>query len=246
MNVKSQKENLKVTLIGKSNLLMDGYEGDSSDLVFMAMSQCYKNHFGLEELRNTPPETKERIMGKVLGSGHTSVSEHLYYTFLIENISMPVKQQLLRHRIASPTERSLRYTRVTGEDQWFAVPDKVLEDFELFKGALRVVNGCLDFYNLLLERGVKEEDARYFLPYGTTTTLVLTINCRSLKNFFGERLCSRTQKEHRILAEKMREILIQDNPLIFLKNRFAEPKCIQNGYCSEEKPCRKEFRREKD
>lgn len=51
-----------------------------------------------------------------------------------------------------------------------------------------------------IDEGMKPEDARYLLPEATKTSLVMTINARSLQNLFTLRLDSHAQWEIRELA----------------------------------------------
>ena len=64
----------------------------------------------------------------------------------------------------------------------------------------------------MVEEGVPREDARFVLPNATETSLLMTMDGRSLMHFFGLRLCNRAQWEVREMAEEMlRQV------------RFAEP-----------------------
>lgn len=47
------------------------------------------------------------------------------------------------------------------------------------------------------------EDARFVLPNACTTKMIVTMNARSLNNFFRHRCCNRAQWEIRALAEEM-------------------------------------------
>ena len=58
-------------------------------------------------------------------SGHLSILEHLSMTFLIENVSRSLTHQLVRHRIASYSQESQRYTKVN-TDNLFGFSDKTL------------------------------------------------------------------------------------------------------------------------
>ncbi|ALG96996.1 putative Thymidylate synthase thyX [Sulfolobus monocaudavirus SMV3] len=78
-------------------------------------------------------------------------------------------------------------------------------------------------YYKLLEAGVPEEDARYVLPNGVNTNIVVTMNARELYNFFALRLCSRTQWEIRQVAWKMLEEVKKVHPRLF---RYAGANCI--------------------
>lgn len=62
------------------------------------------------------------------------------------------------------------------------------------------------------------EDARYVFPNATETKIVLTMNARSLMNFFTLRCCSRAQWEIRALADEMLAQAIQVAPAIFMNS----------------------------
>ena len=75
------------------------------------------------------------------------------------------------------------------------------------------------------------EDARFVLPNACSTQMVVTMNARSLINFFHHRCCQRAQWEIRELADRMLELVKEVAPTIF-KN--AGPPCI-SGPCPEGK-----------
>lgn len=73
------------------------------------------------------------------------------------------------------------------------------------------------------------EDARYVFPNACETKIMITMNARSLLNFFNERCCNRAQWEIRELATQMLKEVKKVAPTIF-KN--AGPSCL-NGSCPE-------------
>ena len=75
------------------------------------------------------------------------------------------------------------------------------------------------------------EDARFVLPNACETTMVVTMNARSLQNFFHLRCCSRAQWEIREMAWKMLELARPTAPYIFAD---AGAPCI-HGTCPEGK-----------
>ena len=77
------------------------------------------------------------------------------------------------------------------------------------------------------------EDARFVLPNACETKMVVTMNARSLMNFFQLRCCNRAQWEIRELAEKMFALVYPVAPHIFAK---AGPACLC-GACPEGKMC---------
>lgn len=73
------------------------------------------------------------------------------------------------------------------------------------------------------------EDARYVFPNACETKMVVTMNARSLYNFFSKRCCERAQWEIRELANEMLKLLKEVAPVLF-KNAGAP--CVR-GNCPE-------------
>ena len=61
---------------------------------------------------------------------------------------------------------------------------------------------------------------------------IMTMNARSLYNFFAERCCARAQWEIRALAEEMLKLVYPVAPALFAK---AGPSCVRRGVCPEGK-----------
>ena len=77
------------------------------------------------------------------------------------------------------------------------------------------------------------EDARFVLPNACETKMVVTMNARSLLNFFRLRCCERAQWEIRQLADEMLRLVYPVAPHLF---RTAGPGCLE-GPCPEGKMC---------
>lgn len=142
---------------------------------------------------------------RCIANGHTSVAEHVGATFRIEGISRSCLAQLTRHRIASYSVMSQRYCEVGGDD-WYVIPPSVIEAGEEV-GFVAEVEKAAKAYHRLLAKGVKKEDARFLLPEATKTSLIMTINVRSLMNFLKLRLDKSAQWEIRELANEMVQAL---------------------------------------
>lgn len=150
----------------------------------------------------------QALITRLLECGHTSVLEHAVFTFRVENISRVCSHQLVRHRIASYTQRSQRYC--DEQHQMF------YQDFD--EASLAAVQRSCDdsfmLYNTLVQQGIPKEKARMVLPQGTFTDIVVTMNARALLNFMGERLCLRAQDEIRVLALQMRQCVAKTAPIL--------------------------------
>lgn len=134
-------------------------------------------------------------------NGHHSIFEHATVTFRIFGISRACSAQLMRHRLMSPTEKSLRYT-VPAEFKWFVIPESIKEN-PYFDAYLELMYQIGTLYSELLDHGIKKEDARYILPLATCTNVQVTMNMRELMHFFDLRFEKNAQWEIRELAAKM-------------------------------------------
>ena len=77
------------------------------------------------------------------------------------------------------------------------------------------------------------EDARFVLPNACETKMVMTMNCRSLNNFFNLRCCNRAQWEIRAVADEMLRLVYPLAPHVFAA---AGPRCLA-GPCPEGGMC---------
>ncbi len=179
----------------------------------------------------TEEDTKKWIK-IVVDRGHTSVLEHASFTFSLEGVTRTCTHQLVRHRIASYTQQSLR--RVEPAKKNFTFP-KTVENNVHCDTVDDLLDKIYTTYNDLIDAGVPAEDARFILPMGTTTNLLVTMNCRELHDvFFPLRCCTKAQWEIRDIAWEMLEICKEKAPIIF---EDVGPRCKKRGYCPEGDPC---------
>lgn len=224
---------MKVTLIGMSKPTFD--DATPADVMFTAMSQCYNKSFDMDDAMAMDSEQKDKVTKAVLNSNHHSVSEHLNFTFLIEDVSRALTHQLVRHRLASYSQRSGRYTGLEDGD-WYVIPPSIAKKPEAVKLYIDTLATVKDAYLALTdEMSIPKEDARFLLPNGQFTNIAVTMNCRTLKNFFAERLCNRAQWEIRALAQEMAKLCKYNLPVVFEDAKFGYAKCEQLGYCPESK-----------
>ncbi len=160
-----------------------------------------------------------QILHRVRANGHLSVLEHASFTFLVQGLSRAASHQLVRHRLASYSQQSLRFTKA---QPVFVSPPG--HDFHAF------YEQSYREYQRLLAAGVREEDARYVLPQAIASQLVVTMNARELLHFFELRCCLRAQFEIRALAWLMLAKAKTVAPLLF---ENAGPLCLQGLECPE-------------
>lgn len=145
---------------------------------------------------------------------HSSTLEHLSYNFYIQGISRALLQELARHRIASLSVKSTRYT--LKELKEAASID--YEKFLVMTGNPFVDSASKDaLHNLqkALQEGTSNDIAKYCLPESYKTELTWSINARSLQNFLSLRSDKAALWEIRNLAKAVYESLPQEHKYLF-------------------------------
>jgi thymidylate synthase (FAD) len=154
---------------------------------------------------------------------HKSTIEHLYYNFQITDVSRALLQELARHRIASFSVKSSRYTikELKTEDSFDCFD---LEDFERSKkyiyhtGTSTVDNmsiRALEGLRILIKNGISNDVAKYAMPECYLTSLVFSINARSLQNLIFLRSSKAALDEIQLLAHGLYNELPEDHKFLF-------------------------------
>ncbi|MCW7073173.1 MAG: FAD-dependent thymidylate synthase [Methanophagales archaeon] len=211
------------------------------DLIASAARLCYAKD--TKAIFGQDPGQAKKFVRLLRDMGHMSPVEHASFTFYIEGVSRAMTHQLVRHRLASYSQRSQRYVRHDGFE--YVIPPQ-------FKGKKVKENGAeidaeeyfRETMEYLARRYAKlnealgdsgessNEDARYVLPNACETKILVTMNARALLHFFEERLCLRAQWEIRGVADQMLMLVREVCPSIF---EGAGPKCLRFGKCPEGK-----------
>jgi len=178
---------------------------EPEELIEIAGRRCH--------LSEIDQETRGDFIKRLIRMEHFSVLEHASATFDLSGMSRACSHQLVRHRIASYSQRSQRYTKhVKAED--FVMPEGITDPVLRSKVDLFYGNS-LGTYEALLDMGVKAEDARYVLPAATTTSIIMTMNFSSLRHFFKVRISKKAQAEIRGYAWKMLMLILDEAPNVF-------------------------------
>ncbi len=124
--------------------------------------------------------SEKGFINMLIKKGHLSVLEHASATFRIKGISRALTHQLVRHRIASFTQKSQRY--VDERNFSWVTPPSILENKNGLKIYEKFMKTAREAYKKLKELGIKSEDARYVLPNATETEIVVTANMREWRH----------------------------------------------------------------
>lgn len=200
---------------------------DPERTIASAARLCYSEHDGDKLYQNLTIEDVKKLVNKLREMGHLSTFEHVSFTFAVAGVSRVLTHQLVRHRIASYSQRSQRY--VDEHNFQYVMPKSIENNKEAQEIFCKFMEQAEQTYNQLSDL-VPKEDARYVLPNAAETKIIVTMNARTLLHFFEVRCCERAQLEIRMLAEKMLELAKEAAPTVFA---VAGPTCVTKGICNE-------------
>ncbi|PSM53065.1 thymidylate synthase, flavin-dependent [Campylobacter blaseri] len=157
---------------------------------------------------------------------HASTLEHLHYNFYIKGISRALLQELARHRMASLSVKSTRYTlKELKNESEFKENDFTNASRYLVLTGNEIVDNysikALENMRLVLQEVKTIDIAKYCLPESYKTELTWSINARSLQNFLHLRSSKSALWEIKNLAHAIYEQIPQEHKFIF-------EECIQS------------------
>lgn len=205
---------------------------DPVRVVAAAAKLCYSPSSAARLFDGLHEDKASEFLQRLRSSGHLSPFEHASFTFAVDGLSRVASHQLVRHRVASYSQQSQRY--VTMGATGAVTPPSVAENPEALSIWNERVEESFRAYEKLVGLGVPKEDARFLLPHGWETSLVMTMNARELHHFFALRLCKRAQWEIRELARQMLALAYAAARELFDP---AGPSCVVEGKCGEWHPC---------
>lgn len=184
-------------------------------------------------------DKQRTLLTRLLDRGHFGPFEHPTATMSIKGVSRSCMAQLTRHRLASFDVQSMRYVSFddvdpaevrdgelvvvppsAGDPNWIGRNQQtgtVDEDTARRREELvrESFAQSVDQYQQLLELGMPPEDARFVLPIGTQTNIVMSVNLRMLMHIADMRHSGEAQWEIRNLTEEILQIASEWAPLTY-------------------------------
>lgn len=171
-----------------------------------------------------PPEIKNNKRARKIFIEHMEASQKAYDDIIIELMFEKMKEN---NKYDKWCKEVAEYTEIDdGDGAWcidISYKDMcsgedssvLLGYFDMFKESFP------NEYRKIEKRAI--ENARYVLPNATETKIILTMNARSLLNFFNLRCCNRAQDEIRELADRMLIECKKVAPTLF---KYAGASCM--------------------
>lgn len=191
----------------------------------IAICKCYGN-----EPHSDSEKVKARINRVANVSKHASTIEHISYSLDIDGISRSCLIELSRHRIASYTVKSSRYTlQELKKEQPFDIVSIANDGVKASKYIVLTGNKDVDNMSILalenvrrmVQEGKTNDVSKYCMPESFKTSLVMTINARSLQNFLELRSSKHALWEIQLLARAIYGAIPNEHKFLYY-NIFKE------------------------
>lgn len=215
---------MQVRLISKTTgVIGTEYESKSLDEITVGIARLSSSR-EINELFNEP----YKLIRHCLLNGHWSIFATTNLVFEIIT-SRAMGRELLRHYSIRPQELSQRYAQITEFEEieirkqaknnrqsstevfdptLFEVDYKASQAIEIH------LKNTTALYQELLDNDTSRETARMILPETTQTKLIMNGTLREWITTLNQRLHNTAQKEVRLVAEAIRDIFIQECPVI--------------------------------
>lgn len=165
------------------------------------------------------------LLRRCIRLGHSSVFEHAHMTVEVSTSRM-ISPQMLRHWSARFQEFSQRYGLATDyvpyearrqdtKDRQNSIDD--LDNEVKAEWLRRQEENWIrskEHYDWAIENQIAKECARAVLPLQTSTKLYMTMSCRDWMSYLRQRTDGAAQKEHRVIADGIREVFVEQFPTV--------------------------------
>jgi thymidylate synthase, flavin-dependent len=178
-----------------------------------------------DDITDEDKELLERLIHK---NKHESIAEHITNVFKITGITRMVLIELTRHRVASYSVKSTRYTLKELRDEApFLDNDDNYTDTDIERASkyidLSSTKYDTTFPRLQALENLRQavinsrdiDEIKYLVPECYLTDLVFTINARSLKNFLNLRLSKSAHYKIKELAKAIFFALPQEHRFLY-------------------------------
>ena len=205
---------MSVKLVSITHPKMDGLKTAEELISYCARVSNPSNQMNMD--------SSAKLISYLIKHKHWSPFEMVDMTVAIVT-RRSIAAQILRHRSFSFQEFSQRYSTATDVQQIELrkqgktnrqSSEEIILDSTLSKMVDNHLEKSKELYQYLIDEGVSRETARDVLPLATETTMYMKGSMRSWIHYLDLRCANDTQLEHRIIANNIKEIFINNFPNI--------------------------------
>lgn len=218
--------------MGKAHIIRGGEENSRVTACAARISTSEGTALEIfDKCADNPLEKDDRLINKVLASGHESVVEHAVFTVAFDDVSVVAEQFVIEFRLASYTVKSRRY--VDYSNSGYFIPDTL--PARVRGNYATLMDSLFADYAFFIEAGVPKEDARFVLPYCFLSNFYCTLNARELELMILEMRFGRGKRYAELvsLGEMLTEQLKTVFPPLYERIERARERSYASSYDNE-------------
>jgi len=196
------------------------YTPNALELLIYTKSGRLKTGFSYEDVKKMNAAEKQEQLDYMMSTIKGSF-EFVNYVFDISGVSRAFTHQLVRTRHASYQQETMRAVDVRNNGYLKSEAGGVHYDV--------AIKDSVDAYSRMVDGGVPVQDARGVLPTAMHTSILMSVNLRTLAEMADLRLCKRTQGEYQDVFKLIVQEILRVHP-------WAEPLlkvyCVKTGLCA--------------
>ena len=201
----------------------------------------------LSKINPNDPKVIE-VFQKIINA-HLPVADALNFVFLLENVSIALREQMVRHRVGVRLGDRLGVDMIPelGQSSWWGQGMRILDMGRFAKESRyytpeTVSSGDLETKNIytsamtlaeemycrLVSKGIPREDARNVIPLAASHNITWIINLSALKHIIGKRGCWIPQLGlwKPVIKGMVDELSVKIHPSF---RGLINPPCIENN-----------------
>ena len=205
-------------------------------------------HLDIGQIKDTVDPKEVRRIFEALIKSDISVVQNIHFTFKLENISIALREQLVRHRIGVNMDGRVGVDYVpdlTDDGIWiqsmrvldmgtfyqknaYEIPEEIAKDEDALEAYKHCMATCEATYRCLTDLGVSRENARMVVPLSVQHDMFWTLNLGALCHILKKRGCWIPQYGlwKPIIVGIVDELANKIHPAF---RSLTQPPCVANG-----------------
>ena len=187
--------------------------------------------YGIDPAKEVTEEQVKEVWEHLISGAHFNVPGVLQFAsvaFELSGVSRSFTHQLVRTRIAAYMQQGSR-TCYLGPNFNVREPHSVASNPTAHEEAKKLVLHARATYRRLCEMGIPLEDARYFVPIGMETYIIVRYPLNIFYHVYAQRACPLMEWQICYVVRKMRDLLGQVWPEL---TRFCRIPCEFTKKCA--------------
>jgi thymidylate synthase (FAD) len=199
-----------IVSVGADRIAVSLLQGINEEQFKSVASKATRATLG-RDVNDTNTSADDSDWEEMLKGGLQTALETQTIIFEVSGVSRTCTHQLVRSRRASFHQQSQRAS-YAGDAPEVRMPESIWRNEKARNAFLEAIEVSHEAYRIAAEQDISYQDARFVLPEGTTSYIMLEYSLREFMNVYLYRGCSMFQWEIVDVMRKCRAVLVEAHP----------------------------------